>query len=307
MLFGRKKEEGKTVLVLDIESGSVGAALARLNQDGTLRLMSEMRTHSPIRHTRSAEILAKDALGMLGNSVKKVSEFASTLRHGAEDPSLGRVSGISVFMSPPWGKPNLQTGTPDFVPHMKDMIRKELSPYFDITPNFYTGAGAASAAMRALLPYEDKYLLCIVTHEMTELLLIYNGAVAGHATIPHGINLPLRTMKSHGNLSDAEARSALHLGHLEEPLLHATESYAKEFKGAARELLDMYAPERAWVISPMGEHFAKTLSHDSLSDLFPQGGVARALKPHHASKHIDMGLSRDLFLILEALYVRYTQ
>lgn len=306
MLFGRKKETGKTALIIDIESGSVASALARLEKDGSLRLLSESRRHLPIRHGRSAEDLAKSALDALAHMMKKVSEYASALRHEAHDPTLGNVASVSVFLSPPWGNPNLKTGVPNFISHIKDSVAREVSPYFNVSPKFFTGAGAAAASMGALLPYEGKYLLCIVTHEMTELLLVHNGAVVGHASVPQGMNLPLRTLKSHGALSDAEARSALTLLHLEEPLAHAREHYAREFKARARDLLSAGAPERVWVISPAGEYFAKTLSHELLSDLFPEGGVVQALKPYHAAKHLDMGQSRDIALILASLYVRYT-
>lgn len=307
MLFGRKQDEGKTVLILDIESGSVGSALARLAPDGSLTLLGEFRKHMPIRQGRNVEALAEDTAKLAGEAIERMSELAARLRHQTTSPELGIVGDISIFMAPPWGKPNLSTGTPDFVPHMQSMLVREASPYFETSPRFFSSAGAATHSLRGLLPYEDKYLLCIVTHEMTELVLIYNGSVVGHATVPHGMNLPLRTLKSHGALSDAEARSALGLQHLHEPLSAATEAYTNEFKGAARELFDIYSPERVWVVSPAGDFFARTLSHDSLSALFPQGGIVRALMPHHAQQHLDAQGSRDLFLILEALYVRYTQ
>lgn len=307
MLFGRKKEQAKTALIIDVENGSVATALARLEADGSLRLMQESRRHLPVRHGRSLDDLSKGVIGSLSDMIKKVSEFASLARHQAEDPSIGHVSNISVFLSPPWGNPNLKTGKPDFLSHMQGEIVREVSPYFDAQPKFFTGAGAAAAGMRGMLPFEDKYLLCIVTHEMTELLLVHNGAVVGHASVPHGMNLPLRTLKAHGNLSDAEARSALNLLHLDEPLSHAADHYAKEFKNAAQHLFGAgAAPERVWVISPAGEYFARTLGHESLSDLFPEGGVVRTLKPLHAAKHLDLGESRDMGLILAALYVRYT-
>jgi hypothetical protein len=307
MLFGRKqKTEGKTVLVLDIENGSVGSALARMRADGSLTILDETRQHMPIRGGRSADGLAQETQKLVREATVRAAEFASRLRQGPE-PSLGVVNNISVFMSPPWGKPNLETGKPDFVPHMKDLLVQETSPYFDASLNFYTNAGAATQGMRALSPYEDKYLLCIVTHEMTELLLIYNGAVVGHASMPHGMNLPLRTLKTHGGLSDAEARSALTLRHLTEPLSSATEHYAHEFKNAARDLLDTYVPQQVWVVSPAGEYFARALSHESLEGLFPQGGRVAAVRPKHFEQHLPGSSSQDLFLILEALYLRYTQ
>ncbi|MEK7109271.1 MAG: hypothetical protein AAB919_02440 [Patescibacteria group bacterium] len=288
------------VLILDIESGSIGAALVRSNE-----FIKTWREHLPLRATRDVGLLAAETEKVIQNLLPAIS---------LEAVHSGEVSNISVFMSPPWGKPNLETGRPDFVPHLQDMLRRESGAYFDLPLNFYTGAGAAAQAMRVISPAEDKYLVCIVTHEMTELLLVYNGAVAGHATIPHGINLPLRTLRTHGGLSDAEARSLLRLGHqgqaahhLHDTLSSATEHYAQEFKSAARELFDAYAPERVWVISPMGEYFARALSQSNLADLFPQGGTVSALRSHHLEPHHPAAVEHDLFLILEALYVRYNQ
>ncbi len=310
MLFGRGKKiqekEGKTVLILDIESGSVGSALARLGPDGSLKLLGEFRKHMPIRPHRGAESLAAETRELLQEAMVRMSELAARLRNGG-NPSMGVVSNISTFMSPPWGKPNLANGTPDFVPHMQEVLLQEASPYFDAPAQFFTHAGAAAQGMRALTPYEDKYLLCLVTHEITELVLVHNGVVAGHATIPHGMNLPLRTLKTHGGLSDAEARSALHLRHPEGPLGSSSEHYAKEFKSAAKELFDAYAPDRVWIVSPAGEYFARALSHRHLSELFPQGGVVRALRPAQIHKHLGSPGGQDLFLVLDALYLRYTQ
>jgi len=181
---------------------------------------------------------------------------------------------------------------------MQETLRKELSPYFAVTPNFYTNAGAAVGALNTLLPYEGKYLLTIVTHEMTELLLVNNGAVVGHATVPHGINLPLRTLKTHGNLSDAEARSALKLGHLGEPLSFAADAYASELLPAGRELFAHEPPSRVWVVSSMGDFFAQALSHPTLGELFPNGGEVRALKPAHA-RTLN---GQDIIIVLEALF-----
>jgi len=308
MLFGRDKKQGKTVLILDIENGSVGSALARMAPDGAITILEESRVHMPIRNSRSAESLAEETHVLLKQATQRAAELASKLRQGSE-PALGDVSDIAVFMSPPWGKPNLDTGRPDFVSHMQDLLKHEISPYFESPVNFYTNAGAATQGLRTLAPYEDKYLLCIVTHEMTELLLIYNGAVAGHASMPHGMNLPLRTLKTHGGMSDAEARSLLRLGsggHATAALDASTGQYAEEFKRAARDLLDSYVPQQVWVVSPAGNYFARALSHESIANVFPQGGVVRALGPKHLQQHVP-GPSQDIFLILEALYLRYTQ
>lgn len=304
------------MLILDIENGSVGAALLRFSQDKAPEFLGSWREHLPVRATRDAESLADSTQKIIKDLMPAISLEATLLRQGFEGHK-GGVSTIAAFLSPPWGKPNLETGKPDFVPHLQDVLKHETSPYFEVPINFYTSAGAAAQGLRVLSPYEDKYLICIVTHETTELLLIYNGQVAGHASLPHGLNLPLRTLKTHSGMSDAEARSLLRLGSYAGQALpaitSATEHYADEFKSAARELFDAYVPEQVWVVSPAGEYFAHALSHPSLNELFPQGGAVRALKPRHLEQHLpaQAGLpgsaNKDLFLILEALYLRYTQ
>jgi len=265
-------------------------------------LQGQWRAHAPLRPGRNVEALAEDIKRLVREAAAKLSELSARLRQAGN--LSAKVSSVAVFMSPPWGRPNLDLGQPEFVPHMQEALVHELSPYFEVPPQFYTGAGAGVQGLRAMAPFEDKFLLCIVTHETTELLLVSNGAVAGHATIPHGMNLPLRTLRAHGGLSDAEARSALLLQHPHEPLAAAGEQWAQEFLGAGRELFDAWAPQRVWVVSPAGEYFARILSSEQLASLFPQGGVVRTLLPHHARDLIHSP-GQDIFLILQALYVQY--
>lgn len=296
MLFGRKKAEPRTVLILDIEGGSVAAALARRNEDGTLSILEEHRLNLPLRPHRSAEAMAGESEKLLE---RLLPEMARTALGAAP-------ADISVFMAPPWGRPNLELGAPEFLPHMQETLRRQMSPYFEAPPKFYTNAGATLGGLRAIAPAEDKYLLAIVTHETTELLLVHNGNVVGHASMPHGINLPLRTLRAHGSMSEAEARSALKLGHPHEPLAAATEAYANEFFAAGRDLFQTAAPTRVWVVSSLGDYFAQALSHHTLGDLFPQGGTVAALRPQHALRHIPDAANRDIFILLEAIFVLYT-
>jgi len=299
-MFFRKKPEAKNFIVLDVEGGSVGGALMRQGTpQGPVSFLAHERLYLPVRQGRSAEALAREI-------VRLAEELVATLSREAQQE--GGVSGASIIMSAPWGRPNLTKGSPDFVPHMQEALTRTLMPHIELPepPRFYTGAGAALTGLRAAFPHERTYLLTVITHEMTELLLIHNGQVAGHASMPHGINLPLRTLKTHGGLSDAEARSALKLRHMEEPLGAAGEHYAREFKDVARELLDVYAPSHVWVVSPAGEYFARALAHPDLGDLFPQGGFVRALSPRHVAPHAGNPQSQDLFLVLAGVWVRYS-
>jgi hypothetical protein len=307
MLFGRKQAAGKTLLILDIESGSIGSALVHVPANAEApALLGTWRKRLQVRHSRAAEALAADIEKAAPEAVLAMSELAARLRVEGQ-PALGTVSGVAAFLSPPWGRPNLESGRPDFVPHLQQIVEREVSPYFEPRPQFFTSAGAAAHALKAVSPYENSYLLVIVTHEITELVLVHNGAVAGHATVPHGISLPLRTLKSHAGLSDRESRAALEALLHEEALASATEHYGEEFRGAARELFDAHIPQSVWVISPAGDYFARALSHEHLADLFPQGGVVRPLRTQHAAQHLS-GVSPqdDLFLVLEALFLSYT-
>src|SRR3989338_4285685 len=57
--LGKKKEEGRTVLLLDIESGSVGAALVRIAPQERPRMFVERRGHLPAGAVRTAGGLAR--------------------------------------------------------------------------------------------------------------------------------------------------------------------------------------------------------------------------------------------------------
>ena len=287
--------------MLDVESGSVGSALVRLEPNEAPHIISEFRAHGRIPPTRSAEILADSIERLAREAFIKASEVAARLRHSGHG-ALGTVSSIETFLSPPWGRPNLAAGRPDFLPHMQERLQREAQILFDTPMSFYTAAGAATGGLRAVAPFENDYLLCIATHEMTELLRIHNGQVVGHATIPHGINLPLRTLRTHAGLTQNEARRAMGSGH--EALSPAAEHFANEFREIAPELFAGRAPERAWVVSHAGDFFAKVLSHESISDLFPEGGIVRALAPHHAHQKLKSP-SQDVFLTLEALFIGY--
>ena len=142
---------------------------------------------------------------------------------------------------------------------------------------------------------------------MIELLLLQRGVVVGRATIPGGRHLLLRTLKSHGGLTDAEARSALHLqsAHIEEPLSSAAAHFVRAFKDAARDLLFHASVRSVYIVveEPLGEWFAKILGGEPLQEVFPEGGVVRALRTHHLQPYIGSHARPDLFLMLETLYV----
>jgi hypothetical protein len=154
-------------------------------------------------------------------------------------------------------------------------------------------------------------LVCAVTGEVSELMHLDGQGVRGHATFPSGTHSLVRTLRTHGGLSEAEARSAMRLpmdaSAVREPFAAAAGEFARHFTDAAKELMSEGEVMRVMVIAPESsvEWFAKALSQDeSLAALFPRGGQVRALRAHHASPHIAAHAEApDIHLMLDALFV----
>lgn len=310
-LFGGKKDTEKTVLILDIESGSAGSALVRLARDKQPKFLAQTRLHAPLSMSRSGLRLSSDIQNAARDAVRSAAEVAARLRLHPKAAPLGRVGLAAVFLSPPWGKPNLESGAPDFMEEMSRYLRREIGASFDDIPvSLYTSAGAAAFAARALFAPEP-CLVCNITGEVSELMRMDTEGVRAHATIPTGFNSLLRTLRTHGGISEAEARSAARLPfgtpRTKEPFAAAAAHFSGQFKDAAQELLGPGDVFRVRVIGhePVGEWFARAVSMDeSLAELFPQGGEVRAIRSHHLTPHIEAhGEAPDLTLMLDALFV----
>lgn len=311
MLFGGKKDAERTVLILDVESGSVGSALVQLMPDKQPKLSGEMRSHAPLSMNRTGLKLSSDIQNAARDAVRNAAGVAARLRLHPKAAALGRVGSVAVFLSPPWGKPNLASGAPDFMQEMSQYLRGEVGAAFADTPvSFYTSAGAAAFGARALFAPEP-CLVCSITGEVSELMRMDNEGVRAHATIPTGFNSLLRTLRAHGGISEAEARSAARLPfetkHIKEPFAAAAAHFAGQFKDATKELLSPGDVFRVRVIGhePVGEWFAQAIAMDeSLAELFPQGGEVRAVRSHHVTEHIEAHAENpDLMLMLNALFV----
>ncbi|MDP4020893.1 MAG: hypothetical protein Q8P58_02540, partial [Candidatus Adlerbacteria bacterium] len=61
-LFGKKKDDGRTILILDVESGSIGGALVRFSSGQQPKVFGETRHPLPLRATYEPQILADLAL-----------------------------------------------------------------------------------------------------------------------------------------------------------------------------------------------------------------------------------------------------
>ena len=294
--------------MLDIESGSVGAALVRIHPDEAPKLFAEHREHLAISMSRSGASLAQEVEHALKVAVRSVSEVASRIRQKLV--SHGTVHSAAAVMAPPWGRPNLEKGRPDFLDGMAHAVRHTTHAHFGEVPiAFYTSAGIAGFGARALIGPEP-CLACVVSGELTELLHMDEDGVRGHATVPLGSHALARTLRTHGGLSLEEARSAARLpfesAHLREPFTAAAADYGHMMRDAARDLLQGATVSRIRIVAqePLGAWYARALAeHQSFGELFSDGEI-RVLRAHHAAPHLQAHAPRpDLQLMLGALFV----
>lgn len=314
MFFGKKKAERETVLLLDIESGSVGAGLALLARGAQPKLFGEVRITLPLAYMQGTAALVPQIEKAVREVLVHSAEVAANLRTNDKVSRLGEVSRAAVFLSAPWGAPNLHDGRQAFHASLQKSLNEEIAGYLGINAQYYTGADSAAYGMKQLLPGEP-LLVCVVRGETTELILLGGppaGGVLGYATLPVGLNTTLRTLRSHGGMTGAETLSILALAahpHTPayEPLEASAQHFIEEFAGAAQHLLTGGSASSIFVIAPepAGDWFARTLGADeSLGEYFPQGGVVRALRGHHLSPHVaSHRASPDLHLLLEALFI----
>lgn len=315
-LFQTKKNNKtageKTILLLDVENGSVGSALVRLHPNKQPKLFGEMRARTPLPDRVTGRLLSVQIEKAARAAITNASEVASRVRAHPQASALGEVSAIAVFLAAPWGTPNLTDGQPAYIPEMSDYLRGELKNLFDNTPvSLHTNAGVAAFGTQALFAPEP-CLVCSVTSEVSELMRMDGMGVQAHATIPTGTHALLRTLRAHGSMTEEEARSMLKLPlDADHPAHEASRAAALEFsthfKDAAKDLLSPGDVLRVRVLGhePVGEWFARALTlDDSIAELFPDGGEVRAMRANHLTPHIEAHAEvPDLLLLLEALFV----
>ncbi len=305
-LFGQKKPEGKTLLLLDIENGSVGSALVHLEPDQPLKLFGEKRAHLRVLPTRDSQSLLTEIRTGVRQVAEHVAHLAASLRQHNTTEHIGGISRAAIYLGAPWGQPDLASGNPNFVGRMRDIVSHELNSLGNMPYSFFTATGGVLGGASRVLPNDDTYLLCIVGSEVTELLLVHNNSSSGYATLPLGTHTLVRTMRAHG-FSDAEAHSAMRLSpdHTE-PMLAAQKHFAHEFEATVAPLLQHAPVRRVWVVSrgELGEWFAKALSNSAnIASLFPQGGEVRVLRAAHIAPYMTVHAHEpDLLLGLHALH-----
>lgn len=313
MFLGSKKPTGKTVLLLDAESGSVGAGLLRAEEGKRPRLFGVNRTMLSIPRTVSAAGLAQGVVDAARGALEHASGVAARMRGHPKLKSFGEVSRVELFLAPPWS--SLEGGRWQHEEFLTDKLVSEITARIGFLPLSIHPTGRPLASLsQALFPSEGRLLLASLNGEILELLLVGQGAMLGRATLPLGHHHFLRTLSSHGGLSLAEAHSALNLlsrgrahpaqealGAIERHLISELKSIMPEFLGRGGEgsacSVIIFAPE------PLREWFARTLTSESLGDLFPAGGTVRALRAQHLAPYFDAQVHKDIPLMLEALYV----
>lgn len=299
-MFGKKSPD--TVLILDIENGSVGSGLVRLSAELAPALFGERRISVPLMDTRSAHSLSRAIEHAASESLLHASEVAARLRHHAA--ALAPVGKVVIFMAAPWGTPNLEAGRPDFTQAFAQLSPRIQSLFGDVPTTMHAHASAAVHGLRAAYPHEEKALLVSVNGEVSELLLLQDGRVVGHATAPVGAGTVLRTLKSHAGQSEHEARSALRLNVANEATEAAAAHFSSEIRHAARDLFGGTGQGSVFVLAhePVVEWFARSLTHRELSELYPQGGTVRAMRPGHLNAFVAHSGSQDTHLLLNTLY-----
>lgn len=316
-LFGGKKDAGKTVLLLDVENGSVASALAYITPADAPRLFGETRITIPLLKTHAPGLIAKEVEAAARKALQHISEVAARVRvHGAPTP-LGTIAHTAVFLSPPWAAFDM---TGSAMPHpITQSLYNALgeSSGLHMHTSFHPFSAAVAHIVPSIFAHEERYLLCIVSGEVMEIVGLERAPriqVTGHATLPLGRNSILRTLMSHGGLGEAEALSLLTLSAsgarhtaLNEPLASFAAHMAEEFKSVVEPLMAVAPASSVFVIAhePTGEWFARALAeHPSIEKLFPEGGTVRAMRGAHVSPYLlSHAYKPDLVLLLEALFV----
>lgn len=316
-MFGAHKPAGKggehNVLVLDIESSSVGAVLAHLTPGQAPILFAESRINLAVPQRVEGGFIAKQIEKAAHSALEKLSLAAARLRGNLATAKRGEFTQVDVFLSAPWGVPNLAAGKPSFAPSMQKYIAEELSIFAPQTPAaFYTGADAIA---HNLLEHaqEQTILAVIVRGETTELLLLGNTGVLGYATLPVGSRSLYRTLQTHAGLTLAEMPAVLTLAHsnntpYEEPLAAAGVHMLEHFAPSLEALAKGGTPGGVVVVGERGvaEWFARTLESDnSLGALFSPEATIRTWGAHHVARQLGgHSLTPDLHLSLGALFAQ---
>jgi hypothetical protein len=309
-MFSGKKRRNKTVAVVDVESGSVGAALASVERGSAPKLFGETRVRVPILHTRDTAPLVKEIERATKEALLHISHVAARLRAHEASASYGAVDRAAVFVAVPWATMHLAGGTADFFEPLRRSIAFSVRGTLGEVPTTFHPQGTAVAHGSLIFsPREKATLLSVINAEITELLVLKDAVLTGRATVPLGSHAIFRTLMTHAGMSSHEARSFLELPRKEseryEPLDAAAHLLGEHIEDAAKELSKELDTILVVAHEPHAEFLAQSLTrNEKLGALFPQGGTVRALRTHQVMPFIAAHAPKpDLHLMLEALFV----
>ena len=313
-LFGKKKNKSKkTIVLVDIESGSVGSALVGLSEREAPKLFAEKRISLPVRHARDSGTLLHAVTEATEEALLHTSSVASRMRNHKALLGQGEIDRIAIFVSPPWASQHLSGGTAEYVEPMRRAVNHMTQGLFGEIPTTFHPLGTAAAHGAVLLfPFDTPSVLLIVSGEVSEILILNDRSLLGRATVPLGGHALVRTLISHGGVSAAEAESYMALsrreGHaLFEPMRVAEDHFASTIAEATKDLSGQDALGGIIVMAeePLGEIVARALSREkSLAELFLEGGTVRSIRSSHVTPYIAAHAHKpDLSLLIEALFI----
>ena len=307
----------KTILVLDVENASVGAGLVHIAPGKTPRLFAEKRIPLSIQNTL-------DSTRLVHEIEKAVHELLVHAR-GSDVMTGGQStpSHTAIFLAAPWSTPSWSRGKA--VWNFEPYIQKNLWRLAQDAPTTFHATGSALVhTIDTAFEHDDAFLLCSITGEVAEILYVLHNQIIARATVPFGTHTIARTLASHAGVPLHAAHSALRLvdtspshphpgpSWIHEPLSSAATHFAENFADAAKALYASsglrgeHAAHSVLVVAPepLGELFASMLGNSTkVSELFPEGGTVRALRPHHLVPHLWAEKSApDLHLMAEALF-----
>lgn len=311
-LFGKKKKPS-SILVLDIESGSVGSGLVVLSEEKP-RLLGQERKSLFSRGKPSASKLLEDIEKETEHSLARLSHVAANMRaHGAPTD----VSRVAIFLHAPWAGVSIlpERAKADAHDETLDRLRAAAGGVLSNAPiSFHSFSTTTTPIVHGVYNAPEETLVCTIGSEVAEVSFLKRGSIMGHATVPTGLNTLLRTLESHAGISRAEALSILSLSrssreHVWAEALAAGMSHlAHELSLGAGELLSpARTSQQVFVVAPRGsaDFFARSFTEDAgMHELFAPGSTiravsSRALVPHLASHPAQP----DIPLLLESLFV----
>lgn len=107
-LFSSTKNTTKTILLVDIGSGSVGAGLAKLDSNGKPTLLYTKREDLPISLTRSGEELQNSVLTAVGVVIEDVRKVSALWSEGTTSLPQ-KIEHIAFFLAAPWSITTLRS------------------------------------------------------------------------------------------------------------------------------------------------------------------------------------------------------